>query len=54
MKQHLGFLMQFAALTFLPGLIIFQLQFGIPLIVMPACLLVGIIVFSIGHRLRES
>lgn len=54
MKHHLGWLLQLAVLGFLPGLIVYQLTYGIPLIVMPALLLVGMIVFSIGTRLRES
>lgn len=47
-------LMQFAALVFLPLLIIWQLNFGFPLIYMPALLLAGVLVFFTGTRLRES
>ena len=54
MRQQIGFLLQFAVLVFLPMLILWQLNFGIPLIVMPALTLVGIIVFWVGHKLRES
>lgn len=54
MKQQLGMMMQLAVLGGLPLLIYFQLNFGFRLIVMPVCLLVGIIVFAIGTRLRES
>ncbi len=46
--------MQLPVLGFLPALIIYQLTYGIPLIVMPAMLLAGVVVFSIGTRLRES
>ncbi len=46
--------MQLSVLGFLPALIIYQLNFGIPLIVMPVMLIAGVIVFSIGTRLRES
>lgn len=54
MKQQVGTLIQLFVLGALPALIVYQLTFGIPLIVMPACLLVGVILFSIGTRLRES
>jgi hypothetical protein len=54
MRQHIGFLLQLAVLTFLPLLIIWQLNFGFRLILMPACLLVGMVLFTIGTRLRES
>jgi hypothetical protein len=46
--------MQLAMLVFLPALVLFQLRFGIPLIVMPTCLLTAYIVFWIGTKLRES
>jgi len=54
MRQHIGFLLQLAALIFLPMLILWQLEFGFRLIVMPALTLVGIVVFWIGHKLREG
>ncbi len=54
MRQQIGFLLQFAALVFLPLLILWQLNFKFPLVVMPALLLAGIVVFWIGHKLRES
>jgi hypothetical protein len=53
MRNQLGFLMQFAALVFLPLLIIWQLNWGFPLIWMPALTLAGAAVFYAGHRLRE-
>lgn len=53
-KQQLGFLLQLGVLGFLPALVVYQLYFGIPLIVMPAMLLAGIVVFIIGMKLRES
>jgi hypothetical protein len=46
--------MQFLVLAGLPMLIYWQLQYGFRLVLMPACLLAGIIVFSIGTKLRES
>lgn len=54
MKQQIGMLLQLSVLGFLPALILYQLYFGIPLIVMPALLLVGVILFAIGTQLRES
>jgi hypothetical protein len=54
MRHHVGLLMQFAVLVFLPLLILWQLNFGFPLIVMPAALLAGVVVFAVGTRLRES
>ena len=54
MRQHVGFLLQFAVLVFLPMLILWQLAFGFPLIVMPALTVVGIVVFWIGYKLREG
>jgi hypothetical protein len=54
MRQHIGFLCQLAALVLLPMLIFWQLDFGIPLIVMPALTVVGVILFAVGHKLREG
>jgi hypothetical protein len=54
MRQQIGFLLQLAALVLLPMLILWQLDFGIPLIVMPALTVVGIILFYIGYKLREG
>ena len=54
MKHHLGLLLQLMVLGALPALVVFQLCFGFRLIVMPASLLVGIVVFWIGSALRES
>lgn len=54
MKQTIGFLMQFAALSMLPAIVVFQLFFGFRLIVMPISLLTGICVFSVGTILRGS
>ncbi|HLQ44697.1 MAG TPA: hypothetical protein VK137_08215 [Planctomycetaceae bacterium] len=54
MRQTLGMLMQLAVLTFLPLLILYQLQFGFRVLVMPPCLVVGIVIFWIGTKLRES
>ncbi|GDY10780.1 hypothetical protein LBMAG52_42680 [Planctomycetia bacterium] len=54
MRQHLGILLQVVALAWLPLLIIYQLNFGFQLLVMPTCTLIAIVVFWIGTRLRES
>jgi uncharacterized membrane protein len=50
MRQQIGYLLQLAALTMLPMLILWQLDFGIPLIVMPMLTVVGIIMFYVGYR----
>jgi len=52
-KNQIGFFLQLVVLSALPALVLFQLQFGIPLVVMPACLLAGIILFAAGTHLRE-
>ena len=54
MRQQIGYLMQLGALTLLPMLILWQLDFGIPLIVMPMLTVVGIVMFYIGYKLREG
>jgi hypothetical protein len=54
MRHQIGFLLQFATLVFLPMLILWQLEFGFRLILMPALTLVGIVVFWIGYKLREG
>ena len=53
-KQYLGMFLQLLTLGALPAIIVFQLFYGFPLIVMPIALLVGITLFSIGTALRES
>ena len=54
MRHHLGILLQIIALTGLPLLIVYQLNFGFQLLVMPICTVIGMVVFWIGTRLRES
>ena len=54
MKHQVGVFLQAVVLSALPALILIQLQFGIPLIVMPAALLAGVILFAAGTHLRES
>ena len=41
-------------MTLLLMLILWQLDFGIPLVVMPVLTVVGIIIFYIGYKLREG
>ena len=53
MRNNLGFLLQFAALTMLPLLILWQLEFKFDLLWMPSMLTAGVVLFWIGHRLRE-
>ena len=45
--------MQFVALTFLPVLILWQLNYGFNLLWMPGLTLVDVAVFFIGHKLRD-
>ena len=54
MRQRIGFIVQLAVLMLLPTLIGWQLFFGMPLIVMPAALLVCIVLFAMAQRLRQS
>lgn len=54
MKHHIGILLQLIVLSVLPILVIWQLNFGIPLIVMPVSLLIGVVLFTLGTKLRES
>ncbi len=54
MKNLIGMYLQFSALVFLPLLIIWQLQYGFELIWMPGMLTLGVIVFYVGHLLREK
>jgi len=54
MKHMAGLLLQLAALSMLPAIIVFQLFYGFKLIVMPISLLFGICIFSLGTLLRES
>lgn len=54
MKHHIGFLLQLIVLGGLPVLVVFQLIYGFRLTVMPTCLLIGMLLFAVGTRLRES
>ncbi len=54
MRHWIGLLLQIVGLVFLPLLSLWQLNFGFPLIYMPALLLAGLVVFSIGTKLRET
>lgn len=54
MRQQVGFVLQLVVLMFLPLIIGWQLFFGFPLIAMPACLLLAICFFSVGHVLRRK
>jgi len=46
--------LQTSVLAALPMICLWQLQFGFPLIWMPALLVAGIALFWFGTRLRES
>ncbi len=54
MRQTIGLLIQIAVLALMPLIILYQLNFGFRLIAMPICTMIGIVVFWIGTRLRES
>lgn len=52
MRNTFGFLLQLAALIFLPMIILWQLEFGFRLLWMPGLTAVGVSMFWIGHKLR--
>lgn len=52
-RNLLGMFLQLVALTFLPVLILWQLNFGFNLLWMPGLTLLGVIVFFMGHKLRD-
>ena len=53
MRNAIGVFLQMAVLMFLPLVIGWQLFFGFPLLVMPSATLLAIVVFSVGHSLRQ-
>jgi hypothetical protein len=54
LRNTIGFLLQFAALVFLPLLIFWQLDFGFRLLWMPSMTLAALAAFWIGHFLRDK
>ena len=54
LRNTVGFLLQFAALVFLPLLIFWQLDFGFKLLWMPSLTLLALVIFWIGHSLRDK
>ena len=54
MRQQVGTAMQAVVLMALPLLIPFQLLYGMPLVVMPVLTLTGIVLFTVGHHLRNK
>jgi hypothetical protein len=54
MLHHLGIFLQICAMTLLPLIILYQLQFGFQLVVMPVLTVIGFAVFWIGTQLREK
>lgn len=54
MKHTIGVILQLLVLAILPMVIVWQLNFGFQLIVMPIALVTAICVFSIGTMLRDS
>jgi hypothetical protein len=53
-RNTMGFLLQFAALVFLPLLVFWQLDFGFRLLWMPTLTTVAVVVFWIGGLLRDK
>ena len=53
-RNHLGFGLQLLALTFLPLLIVWQLNFGFRILWMPTLTIAGLLVFWVGHQLRDK
>ncbi len=54
MRQKIGWVLQLMVLMFLPMTIGWQLFFGFRLILMPACVLVAVVLFSVGQVLRNG
>ncbi len=54
MKHQVGVFLQLLVLAVLPVLVYWQIMFGFELIVMPASLLAGVVIFSVGTKLREQ
>lgn len=52
-RNLLGMFLQLVGLTFLPLLILWQLNFGFNLLWMPLLTSLGVAVFLIGHKLRD-
>jgi hypothetical protein len=53
-RHHIGILLQMIALVGVLALVPWQLSFGFPLVMMPACTVAGMLVFWLGHILREG
>lgn len=54
MLHHIGMLIQLAVLVLLPMLVLWQLTYGFRVGVMGPVVVLGMIVFTIGTKLRES
>ena len=54
MKHHIGIFLQVAMLTFLPMLVLWQLEYGFRVGAMALLTLSGGVIFAIGTRLRET
>ena len=54
MRNTFGVVLQILALTFLPLLILWQLNYGFRLLWMPMLTIAGIAVFYVGHILRQQ
>lgn len=54
MRHSIGVFLQFICLVCLPVLIIYELNFRMHLIVIPIALVIAIVVFMLGQKLRNS
>jgi hypothetical protein len=52
-RHQVGWVLQLLVLMLFPMVIGWQLFFGFPLIAMPACVVLAIAFFSVGHVLRK-
>jgi hypothetical protein len=52
-RQKIGWVLQLLVLMLLPMVIGWQLFFGFRLILMPACVVIAIVFFSVGQVLRN-
>ncbi len=54
MRNMIGFVLQFAALVALPVMVIYQLNVGFSLLWMPMLTVAWLVVFYVGHFLRDK
>lgn len=54
MKQQVGFFLQLAVLALLPVVSYLELSGELHLLFIPTCLVIGLVLFLVGWKLRES